>query len=60
MKKGISGHSLVIAISLIVAILGMAILWIFFNNAKTEGLRLSEYLLGGLIGNLPSFVQWVI
>ncbi len=36
MKKGISGHTLVIVISLIVAMLGLVLLWIFLNNA-TEG-----------------------
>lgn len=37
MKKGISGHVLVIVISLIVAMIGLVLLWIFLQNTAKGG-----------------------
>lgn len=35
--KGVSGHVLVIIISLIVAMIGLVLLWIFLQNAAKGG-----------------------
>ena len=37
MKKGVSGHTLVIVIGLIVTMIGLILLWLFLSHTMEEG-----------------------
>ncbi|MCD6226616.1 MAG: hypothetical protein J7J93_02380 [Candidatus Aenigmarchaeota archaeon] len=60
MKKGISGHTLVIIISLIVAIIGLTLLWIFLSQTEKEGESFAAKLIESIKDLVPRPVKWIL
>jgi hypothetical protein len=56
MRKGISGHTLVIVISIIVAMIGLVLFWIFLTHTTESGIsfgkeiacKICEAIRGGI------------
>ncbi len=42
MRKGISGHTVVIVISLLIAVIGLFIFWFFLTNISETGKSFAE------------------
>jgi len=60
MKKGVSGHTLVIVISLIVAMIGLVILWLFVWNTEQEGENFITEIMASLKSMIPASIRWIL
>ncbi len=54
MRKGIQGHIMTIVVSLIVAMLGLVLLWIFFSNASESGAKFAKDVSCGICKSVQS------
>lgn len=60
MRKGISGHTLVIVISLIIALLGFLILWLFLKETASGGITFAEQIIDTLKELIPKPLRWIL
>lgn len=56
MRKGISGHTLVVIISIIVAMLGLILFWLFLSQTTTKGLEFARDISKALCDTLKNIV----
>lgn len=57
MKKGLEGHSLVILMTLIVAMIGLVLLWMFVFSTQKEGANYVKDFVSGLKDMIPTSVK---
>ena len=60
MKKGISGHTLVIVITLIISIIALTFLWIFLSQTEKGGESYAARLIEDIKNMIPGPIKWML
>ena len=60
MKKGISGHTLVIIITLIVSMIALVFLWIFLSQTEKEGENFAAQLIDSIKDMIPGSIKLLL
>lgn len=55
-KKGISGHVLVIVITIIAGMIGLILLWVFLKNASTGGAEFAKEVAKSICESIKSAI----